>query len=117
MGYTRATGDHYNLPYNVPANQYLTIKGSKISTSRRLAIWVPDYLTRYDPDPLRYTLAATMPETSDTDFTWATFVAAKQRRAGRDVGEPGEPRADVHVQELRRCGANAGRSSRTTMRR
>jgi len=74
MGYTRATGDHYNLPYDVPANQYLTIKGSKISTSRRLAIWVPDFLSRYDPDPLRYTLAATMPETSDTDFTWATYV-------------------------------------------
>jgi methionyl-tRNA synthetase len=74
MGYTRATGDHYNLPYDVPANQYLTIKGSKISTSRRLAIWVPDYLSRYDPDPLRYTLTATMPESSDADFTWATFV-------------------------------------------
>lgn len=74
MGYTRATGDHYNLPHDVPANQYLTIKGSKISTSRRLAIWVPDYLSRYDPDPLRYTLAATMPEASDADFTWATFV-------------------------------------------
>jgi methionyl-tRNA synthetase len=63
-----------NLPYDVPANQYLTVRGAKASTSRNLAVWVPDYLSRYDPDPLRYHLSATMPETSDSDFTWADFV-------------------------------------------
>jgi methionyl-tRNA synthetase len=74
MAYSAATGEHYNLPYDVPANQYQTIRGSKASTSRRLAVWVPDYLSRYDPDPLRYYLAATMPETSDSDFTWADYL-------------------------------------------
>jgi methionyl-tRNA synthetase len=74
MGYAEATGEHYNLPYDVPANQYQTIRGSKASTSARLAVWVPDFLSRYDPDALRYHLAATMPETSDSDFTWADFV-------------------------------------------
>jgi methionyl-tRNA synthetase len=74
MGYSKATADQYNLPYDVPANQYLTIKGSKASTSRRLAVWVPDYLSRYDPDPLRYYLSAIMPETADSDFTWAGYV-------------------------------------------
>lgn len=74
MGYSVATGEHLNLPYDVPANQYLTIKGSKASTSRRLAVWVPEYLSRYDPDPLRYYLSAIMPETSDSDFTWTDFV-------------------------------------------
>ena len=74
MGYSKATGEAYNLPYDVPANQYVTIKGSKASTSRRLAVWVPDFLTRYDPDSLRYYLAAIMPETSDSDFTWSGFV-------------------------------------------
>ncbi|MDP9180225.1 MAG: methionine--tRNA ligase [Chloroflexota bacterium] len=74
MGYAKATGEHYNLPYDVPANQFLTIKGSKISTSRRFAVWLPDYLSRYDPDPLRYYLSAIMPETADTDFTWSGFV-------------------------------------------
>ena len=63
-----------NLPYDVPASQYLTMRGSKVSTSRGWAVWLPDYLSRYDPDPLRYCLSATMPETSDTDFTWADFV-------------------------------------------
>ncbi len=63
-----------NLPYDVPASQYLTMRGSKASTSRRWAVWLPDYLSRYDPDPLRYCLSVTMPETSDTDFTWADFL-------------------------------------------
>src|SRR5947199_213367 len=74
MGYSAAIGEEYNLPYDVPANQYLTIRGSKASTSRRMAVWVPDFLSRYDPDPLRYYLAATMPESSDSDFTWTDFV-------------------------------------------
>src|SRR6185295_9848096 len=74
IGYAKATREKYSLPHDVPANQYLTIKGAKVSTSRRLAVWVPDFLERYDPDPLRYHLAAIMPETSDSDFTWAGFV-------------------------------------------
>jgi methionyl-tRNA synthetase len=63
-----------NLPTDVPANQYLTMSGAKASTSRNWAIWLNDFLSRYDPDPLRYYLSANMPETSDSDFTWADFV-------------------------------------------
>lgn len=63
-----------NLPYNVPANEYLNLQGAKVSTSRNWAIWVPEFLRRYDPDPLRYMLAANMPETRDADFTWEEFV-------------------------------------------
>jgi methionyl-tRNA synthetase len=63
-----------NLPYDVPANQYVNTGGRKSSTSQNWAVWLPDYLTRYDPDPLRYYLSAAMPETSDTDFTWSEFL-------------------------------------------
>ena len=63
-----------NLPYDVPANEFLTIEGRKISTSRGWAIWLPDYLERYEPDPLRYSLAANMPETGDSDFSWHEFL-------------------------------------------
>ncbi len=62
------------LPYDVPANEFLTIEGRKISTSQNWAVWLPDYLSRYDPDPLRYLLSINMPETSDTDFSWREFV-------------------------------------------
>ena len=63
-----------NLPYDVPANEFLTIEGKKLSTSRNWAVWLPDYLSRYDPDPLRYLISINMPETGDTDFSWREFV-------------------------------------------
>ena len=63
-----------SLPYNVPANEFLTIEGRKISTSRNWAIWLDDYLERYAPDALRYTLAVNMPETGDSDFSWREFL-------------------------------------------
>ncbi|PZC46167.1 MAG: methionyl-tRNA synthetase [Chloroflexi bacterium] len=62
-----------NLPFDVPANEFLTIEGSQLSTSRNWAVWVPDYLERFDPDPLRYYLSAHMPETSDSSFSWKEF--------------------------------------------
>jgi methionyl-tRNA synthetase len=74
MGYSEATSEAYNLPYDVPANQYQTLKGGKASTSLRTAVFLPDFLSRYDPDPLRYYCAATMPELADSDFTWDAFV-------------------------------------------
>ena len=61
------------LPHDVPANEYLTLEGRKISSSRNWAVWAPDYLERYDPDPLRYTLTVHAPETSDSDFSWQDF--------------------------------------------
>ena len=63
-----------NLPYDVPANEYLNLEGLKFSTSRNWAIWLPDYLDRYDPDPLRYALTSNMPETSDSEFSWREYV-------------------------------------------
>jgi len=62
-----------DLPYDVPANEFLTFEEKKFSTSRNWAVWVPDYLSRYSPDPLRYLLSANMPETNDTDFSWREF--------------------------------------------
>ncbi len=62
------------LPFDVPANQYVTMAGGKASTSRNMAVWIPDYLSRYDPDPLRYYLAAAMPETQDSEFSWGEYV-------------------------------------------
>ncbi len=63
-----------NLPYDVPANEYLNLEGLKFSTSRNWAVWLSDYLDRYEPDPLRYVLTANMPETSDSDFSWREYV-------------------------------------------
>jgi len=62
------------LPHNVVASEFLTMEGRQFSTSRDVAIYVHDFLSRYDPDPLRYYLTAAGPEQQDTDFTWAEFV-------------------------------------------
>ena len=63
-----------NLPHDIPSNEYLNLEGRQFSTSRNWAVWLPDYLDQYDPDPLRYVLAAMMPETSDSDFSWREYV-------------------------------------------
>ena len=70
MGYDQGL----NLPYDVPANEFLSLEGRKFSTSQNWALWVPDYLERYDPDPLRYLLSVNMPESADSDFSWGEFV-------------------------------------------
>ena len=63
------------LPYDVPANQFMNLESQKISGSRNWAVWGRDALTRYDPDAIRYYLAANMPESKDSDWDWAEFVA------------------------------------------
>jgi len=61
------------LPYDVPANEFMNLEGMKISGSRNWAVYARDFLTRYDPDPLRYYLTVTMPENRDTDWDWEDF--------------------------------------------
>ncbi len=65
----------YVLPDNVPANEFLNIKGLKFSTSRGFALWVDEFLEKYQADSLRYSLAINMPETRDADFSWEEFQA------------------------------------------
>ena len=62
------------LPYNVVASEFLTMESRKASASRGVGILVRDFLSRYDPDALRYFLTAAGPEQQDTDFTWAEFA-------------------------------------------
>jgi methionyl-tRNA synthetase len=63
-----------NLPYDVPANEFMTIEGKRFSKSHNWGVWMPYYLDNYAPDSLRYLLSVNMPETSDTDFSWREFV-------------------------------------------
>ncbi len=65
----------YVLPENVPANEFLNLEGNKLSTSRNYAVWLDDYLQRFEPDSLRYVLASILPENRDSDFSWKDFQA------------------------------------------
>ena len=66
---------HFNLPVNVPANQFLNLEEQKISTSRNWAIWVHEFLGDYPDqvDALRYVLIKNMPEQKDAEFTWKGY--------------------------------------------
>lgn len=70
----------YNLPEDVPANEFLNLEGEKLSTSRNHAVWMHEYAKDFpgQSDVIRYVLTATMPEAKDSDFSWKDF---QQRNA------------------------------------
>ncbi len=63
------------LPYDVPANEFMNIESQQFSTSRNWAVWLPDILERYQADAVRFYVARTMPERQDSDFSWEGFLA------------------------------------------
>ncbi len=65
----------YNVPENVPANEFLNLENDKISTSRNWAVWLHEYLEEFPgkEDVLKYVLTANAPETKDNDFTWKDY--------------------------------------------
>ena len=62
------------LPDEVVSSEFLTMSGSKFSTSRGQVIYVGDFLQEFGPDALRYFITVAGPENSDSDFTWDEFV-------------------------------------------
>lgn len=69
-----APGEKINLPYDVPANEFMNVEGQKFSKSRNWAVWIPDILERYDADAIRYVILSLMPESKDSDWSWSEFV-------------------------------------------
>ncbi|MCQ9352594.1 methionine--tRNA ligase [Corynebacterium sp. 153RC1] len=72
-GEVKALGE-LNLPTEVVSSEFLTMSGSKFSSSKGVVIYVKDFLKEFGPDPLRYFIAVAGPENNDTDFTWDEFV-------------------------------------------
>tara|TARA_B100000809_G_scaffold260138_1_gene306477 strand:- start:84 stop:2066 length:1983 start_codon:yes stop_codon:yes gene_type:complete len=68
------SGCGLHLPHDVPANEYLLLDSTQFSKSRKHAVWIPDYLDRYDSELLRFYLASIMPEQKDANFTWEDYV-------------------------------------------
>jgi len=63
-----------DLPSEIVSSEFLTMSGSKFSTSRGQVIYVGDFLREFGPDALRYFIAVAGPENTDSDFTWEEFV-------------------------------------------
>ncbi|MGQ9903235.1 MAG: methionine--tRNA ligase [Anaerolineae bacterium] len=64
----------FNLPYDVPANQYLNLGGQKFSKSLGVSLDVIDLAAKYGPDPVRFYLTSIMPENKDADWSWTDFA-------------------------------------------
>ena len=75
-----------NLPYDVPANEFLTFKGDKMSKSRGLSIDIASMLEKYDADAIRYYAAINMPENKDADFSWSEFVTKNNNELVATLG-------------------------------
>jgi methionyl-tRNA synthetase len=69
-----ASGEGYNLPWNVSATEFLQFKGEKASKSQRIGIWIDEALELFPVDYWRFFLIATRPETKDANFSWAFFI-------------------------------------------
>tara|TARA_B100001029_G_C15058927_1_gene456711 strand:+ start:829 stop:2487 length:1659 start_codon:yes stop_codon:yes gene_type:complete len=66
--------ENHNLPYDVPANEYMNLSGGKFSKSENRAVWAHEFLEKFSADALRYYIVSNMPENSDSDFTWEEFL-------------------------------------------
>ncbi len=69
-----ASGEDYNLPWNVSATEFLQFKGEKASKSRKIGIWIDEALDMFPVDYWRFFLIATRPETKDSNFSWGLFL-------------------------------------------
>ncbi|MGA3191814.1 MAG: methionine--tRNA ligase [Candidatus Bathyarchaeia archaeon] len=69
-----ASGEGYNLPWNVSATEFLQFKGEKASKSQKVGIWIDEALELFSSDYWRYFLIATRPETKDSNFSWDLFT-------------------------------------------
>lgn len=86
----KAHGD-YNLPVNVPANQFLNFEGEKFSKSRGWGIEQHVYMEEFKDfpnaeDTLRWALIRNLPENRDSDFKWDDFVDFHDKELADKLG-------------------------------
>ena len=58
-----------NLPYDVPANEYLQFNGEKFSKSRGIGFSIDSITSKVDSNYVRYYLASILPENGDSNFS------------------------------------------------
>ena len=86
MAWNEGGNGKYILPQNIPANEFLNFEGKKFSKSRNWGIDGKAFLDNFPADSLRYTLAANLPETRDTDFYWKEFQARNNNELADILG-------------------------------
>lgn len=69
-----ASGEDYNLPWNVSSTEFLQFKGEKASKSQRRGIFIDEALELFPADYWRFFLMSSRPETKDANFSWRLFI-------------------------------------------
>jgi methionyl-tRNA synthetase len=96
-----AWNSEVRLPTELVVNEFYRLEGSKFSTSRGHAIWGADVLRRLMPDQVRFYMAYTSPQRTETNFeqeacdraleselrgAWQGWLFELGRRASADLG-------------------------------
>ncbi len=76
------------LPYDVPANQWLQVQGRKISKSRPADVdaFAPSLLAHYPPDVIRFYATALAPQNRDTELDWDEFQQLSEEVLSNQYG-------------------------------
>ncbi len=69
-----ASGDSYNLPWQVSSTEFFLFDGEKFSKSRGVGVWMDEALELESSEYWRYALMSLRPELKDTNFTWEEFA-------------------------------------------
>jgi methionyl-tRNA synthetase len=69
-----ASGEGYNLPWNVSTTEFIQFRGEKASKSQKIGIWINEALELFPADYWRFFMMATRPETKDSNFSWELFI-------------------------------------------
>jgi methionyl-tRNA synthetase len=66
-------GKPFQLPHAVPANEFYNLQGKKFNTSSGWYLDNASFFSSYSADAARFYLIHSLPETSDSEFTWEGF--------------------------------------------
>lgn len=63
----------YKLVDDLVANEFYNLEGKQFSKSEGWTIDLERFFKQFQPDQIRYAIAANAPETADSEFTWKDF--------------------------------------------
>ena len=72
-GLLEASGDKYNLPWQVSSTEWIQFEGQKFSKSRKIGVWIDEAIELAGAEYWRYALISLRPELKDANFTWEEF--------------------------------------------
>ncbi len=78
----------FQLPYDVPANEWLLAGGKKVSKSGTVEAdaFIPALLANYPPDVIRFYAAVMAPQNHDTELDWDEFRKFREEVLANQYG-------------------------------